>query len=231
MKRMCFLSLALAAALTVGCKSDRSAANNRAGDSGAVGTSGAARDNNVSSGDRNFVKDVTIANLAEMDLARTALERGSAPDVKKFAQMMIDDHTKAGNSLRTIATEYQIETPAQVDDDHRDKADKLSKKTGMDFDRDYADMMVDGHQDFIDKLESRIDKDTLSKWKAEHVEPATGKKTEAKGEAMTVTAEKSDNPITSRLNQWAADTYPVAFAHLQAAKDLQKGTKRRSTTP
>ena len=64
-----------------------------------------------------------------------------------------------------------------------------------------------------------------------HQEPATGKKVEEKGETMTVTAEKSDNPVTFRLNQWAADTYPVAFAHLQAAKDMQKGLKRRTTTP
>lgn len=44
-------------------------------------------------------------------------------------------------------------------------------------------------------------------------------------------AEKSDNPVTFRLNQWAADTYPTAFAHLQAAKDMQKRLKRRTTTP
>ena len=37
--------------------------------------------------------------------------------------------------------------------------------------------------------------------------------------------------VTFRLNQWAADTYPWAFAHLQAAKDMQKGLKRRTTTP
>ena len=231
MKRMCFLSLALAAALTVGCRSDKSAANNPAGDAGAVGTSGAARDNDVSMGDKNFVKDAAIASMAEIEVGRMALERGSDPNVKKFAQMMIDDHTKASNTLKTIATENRIEMPAQVDDDHKDKAENLAKKTGLEFDRDYAEMMVDGHQDFVDKLESRIDKENLSKWKAEHVEPATGKKVEAKGETVTVTPEKSDNPITFRLNQWAADTYPVAFAHLQAAKDLQKGAKRRSTTP
>ena len=86
-------------------------------------------------------------------------------------------------------------------------------------------MMVDGHQAFIDKLESRIDKDTLSKWKAAQPDPTTGKSVETKGETLAVTAEKSDNPVTFRLNQWAADTYPVAFAHLQAAKDLQKGAE------
>ena len=118
-----------------------------------------------------------------------------------------------------------------MDDDHRDKAEELGKKKGMDFDRDYADAMVDGHQAFVDKLESRVDKDTLAEWKAKNVDPASGKKMEGKAEAISIVPEKSDNPVTLSLNEWAAATYPAAFAHLQAAKDLQKGVKRRTTTP
>jgi hypothetical protein len=110
--------------------------------------------------------------------------------------------------------------------------------------------MVDGHQDFVDKLESRIDRDTLSKWKAgrdanrtaDHgaanrpagspnaANPnAAHPNPDAKVEATAVTAEKSDNPVTQGLNQWAAETYPVAFAHLEAAKALRDGVKKRST--
>jgi putative membrane protein len=229
MKRMCFLSLALAAALTVGCRGDdRSAATTNPETGSPVGTSGAA---DISRSDRDFVKDAAIANMAEIDLGRIALEKGADANVKKFAQMMIDDHTKALDALKTVATENHVELPAQVDDDHREKAEKIGSKSGMDFDRDYADMMVDGHENFVNTLESRIDKDTLSKWKAEHVEPATGQKAEAKGETVAVMAEKSDNPVTFKLNHWAADTYPAAFAHLQAAKDMQTGLKRRMTTP
>ena len=229
MKRMCFLSLALAAALTVGCRGDNRSATTANPETGSpVGTSGAA---DISRSDRDFVKDAAITSMAEIELGRMALEKGTGANVKKFAQMMIDDHTKASEALKTVASQNNIDMPVQVDDDHKDKAKKLGSKSGMDFDRDYADMMVDGHENFINKLESRIDKDTLSKWKADHVEPATGKKVEAKGETVTVTAEKSDNPVTFRLNQWAADTYPTAFAHLQAAKDLQKGVARRTTTP
>ena len=121
--------------------------------------------------------------------------------------------------------------PAQLDDKHRDDGAKLSEKKGLDFDKEYADKMVQGHQDFVDKLESRIDKDTLSKWKAEYARKTGDAKERAEAEvkAVAVTAEKSDNPTTQSLNQWAADTYPVAFAHLQAAKDLLDGVRKRST--
>jgi hypothetical protein len=44
-----------------------------------------------------------------------------------------------------------------------------------------------------------------------------------------VLPEKSDNPNTQAVNQWAADLYPVAYAHLQAAKALRDGVKKRAT--
>ena len=231
MKRTCFLSLMLVAVLAAGCNKsnqDRDRAAATPAGSGAVGTSGAA---DISSADKDFVKDVAIANMAEMDAARMAQQKGADANVKKFAQMMLDDHGKAGDQLKSLASRHHVEIPAQVDDKHRDQAEELGKKQGADFDRAYADAMVDGHQDFVDKLESRIDKEKLADWKSRHADPTTGKKVAAKGEAMTVMPEKSDNPVTASINQWAADTYPVAFAHLQAAKDLQKGAKRRTTTP
>ena len=220
MKRGCFLSVALVAAMAAGgCgRDDRSAAVKPAGNPAPVGTSGTPKEDDVRRGDSNFMKDVVFANRAELNMARMAAERGSTPSVKKFAQMMITDHTKAVLALETLAKQHQLEFPVDEDKDHQEQGQKLAARQGLDFDRDYADMMVDGHQAMVDKLESRIDKDTLAAWKTRHVDPASGKKTEAKGEALTVTPEKTDNPVTSGLDQWAAETYPVAFAHLQAAR-------------
>jgi hypothetical protein len=41
--------------------------------------------------------------------------------------------------------------------------------------------------------------------------------------------EKSDSPVTAGINQWAADTYPVAYAHLQSAKTLVTVLKKKTT--
>jgi putative membrane protein len=229
MRRMSVMAMALAAVIAVGCnKSD-----NRAANGSAVGTAGRA-ENGVSAGDRDFVRDVAVMNMAELELSRNALQKSAGADVKQFAQMMVDDHTSAGDKLKAVAAQHQIEVPAQIDDKHRDKSEKLAAKQGLDYDKDYADAMVDGHQDFVDKLESRIDKDTLSKWKAGHdnartATPGGNTNPDAKVEATSVTAEKSDNAITTAINQWAADTYPVAYAHLQAAKAMRDGVKKRAT--
>jgi putative membrane protein len=225
MKRMGLLSLALVAAVTWGCSDNAhkdTAANPPAGS--AVGTAGS---NEVSRADKDFVHDVAIANMAEIEAAHLAVERATMPDTKKFAQMMVDDHTAAGEKLKTVATQYNIEVPAQVDDSAQKLHDKLAAKTGADFDKDYADAMVDGHQDFVDKLESRIDKTKLPDWKKTHASP--GRTTTETGQTEAITPEKSDNPTTAALNQWAADTYPTAWEHLQSAKDLQKNLKKRTT--
>jgi putative membrane protein len=228
MKRYGFLSIALAAALTIGCNSnhnkDVNASNPSTG--GAVGTAGS--DNTVKNGDKDFVKDIATANIAEVELGRMALDKAVNPDVKKFAQMMVDDHTKANEELTTIASQDNIAVPSALDDKHNDLRDKLAKKTGADFDKDYIDAMVDGHKDVMDKLESRIDKDTLSKWKARSMDQS-GNKVDAKVEAEAVTPEKSDNAITMGLNSWAAKAYPVVSAHHDAAKKLQDTVKKRMT--
>ena len=232
MKRVGFLPMVFAAVITAGCGgNDQNQAATAEKTPATVGTSGAAGEPNTRAADREFVRDIAIANMAEMDMARMALQRASDANIKKFAQMIVDDHSRAGNRLQTIAMQHRMEMPVQVDDKHKDMAAKLGQAKAGDFDREYADVMVEAHQDLVDRLESRIDKETLADFKSQHVDPASGKKMEGKAEAVAVLAEKSDNPVTLGINQWAAETYPVAFAHLQAAKDLQKGVKRRTTTP
>ena len=227
MKRYGFLSIALAAAITLGCNSKNSneanSANPPAG--GAVGTAGSE---SVKSGDKDFVHDLAIANTAEVELGRMAAERAANPEVKQFAQMMVDDHTKANTELMAIASQHNVPAPNELDDKHRDLRDKLAKYQGMEFDREYIDAMVDGHGDVVDKLGSRVDKETLDKWKSESKD-ASGNKLETKGQAVAILPEKSDDPVTTSINQWAATTYPVASAHLDAAKTLKDTLKKRST--
>jgi len=219
MKRMCMAALALAAAVTVGCNKDHN------GNSGTIGTSGRA-DSGVKSGDRDFVQDVSQMNADEIDLARLATERASSPDVKKFAQMVIDDHTAVGEKLSGVATQNGIETRGDLDDSHRKLHDKLAAKQGADFDKDYMDAMVDDHGKLVDKLESRIDKTTIERGRATVTNPSTDEKAKVDTKGQTVVPEKSDNEVTQRINAWAADTYPAAYSHLQAAKALRDSVKK-----
>src|SRR5207249_4172462 len=159
-KRNGFVAIALAAAVTIGCNSnarkDVNTSNRSGSGSAPVGTAGI--DSKVSNGDKDFVHDVAIANTAEIEFGKIAAERGTNAEVKKFGQMMVDDHTKAGGGLNAVASGHNIAVPTDLDDKHRDLRDKLAKLQGADFDREYMDAMVDGHDDVLDKLGSRVDK-------------------------------------------------------------------------
>jgi len=225
MKRIGFLSFALGATVIAGCSSDKGKDLGQATGSEppTVGTSAA----DIASQDaKDFIHHVAIVNMAEIDLGKLAIDRGTADGVKKFAQMMIDDHTASGDKLKALASDLKIEAPGQLDDKHMDEQNKLAKQRGTDFDREYASAMVDGHKDLIDQLEPRIDKKTLDQWKVE----MNGKTTGAGG-TVAILPDRSDNPTTMRINQFAADIYPTVHAHLEAAEALESSLKKRYTTP
>jgi putative membrane protein len=143
--------------------------------------------------------------------------------------MMVDDHTKAGDKLKPIASQHNIALATELDDKHRDLRDKLAKLQGAEFDREYMDAMVDGHEDVMDKLGSRVDKASLEEYKASVTDRVTGEKVKAEVDAKTIVPEKSDNTITMSINEWAAESYPVVQAHHAAAKALQESVKKRMT--
>jgi putative membrane protein len=229
MKRYGFLSIALVAAITMGCNANDSRdanANNPSGS--AVGTAGAT-DRSVTGGDRDFVRDVSMANMAEIELGKLAAERGTNAEVKKFAQTMVDDHTKAGDQLMAIASQHSIQTATDLGDNHRDLREKLSNLKGAEFDREYIDAMVDEHEDVLDKLGSKVDQQSLEDYRTKLTDRAANEKVVAEVEATAITAEKSDNPVTQSINQWAATSYPVVHAHHETAKKLQESLKKRMT--
>jgi hypothetical protein len=90
--------------------------------------------------------------------------------------------------------------------------------------------MVDGHETVAGKVESRLDRTTLSKWKTETADQVTGDKAKVEGKAVAVLPERSDNVITAALNQWAAEAYPTVQAHLASAKSLKNMLEKRRTT-
>jgi putative membrane protein len=69
-------------------------------------------DMKVSSDDKSFVKKAAEAGMAEVEMGHVALKQASNEEVKKFAQRMIDDHSKANTELMQLAQSKGITLPA-----------------------------------------------------------------------------------------------------------------------
>ena len=149
--------------------------------------------------DTSFASQAALANMAEIQLGHLAVKKAQSPDVKKFAQMMIDDHVKAQQELADAASGAGVQWPKQLDDKHRQIHQRLSSLNGDRFDREYMKTMVDGHRDVETMLASRVESGTTR--------PSSGA--------------KSDTALTANVNKWATKTLPSVRAHLKEAEQVQ----------
>jgi putative membrane protein len=104
--------------------------------------------------DAGFIQKAGAAGLAEVKLGQLAARRASSPDVKKFAQQMVDAHTASNKELGLIAARQHQKMPAQMDGDHVKLNGKLEGQSGPEFDRTYLKAMVADHEKMATLLES-----------------------------------------------------------------------------
>ncbi len=97
-------------------------------------------------GDAHFAKEAAQGGMAEVKLGKLAQEKGSNDSVKSFGKRMVDDHSKAGDKLKEVASRESITLPTDTSVKDQATYDRLSKLNGAAFDRAYARDMVKDHQ-------------------------------------------------------------------------------------
>ncbi len=107
------------------------------------------------SSDQKFVTKAVQGGMAEVELGRLAADKGTNPDVKQFGQRMVDDHGKANDELKSIASRKNITLPTDLDAKDKALRDRLSKLSGAAFDRAYMQAMLKDHR--VDVSEFRTE--------------------------------------------------------------------------
>ncbi|MBS7253527.1 DUF4142 domain-containing protein [Flavobacterium branchiicola] len=103
--------------------------------------------------DSEFLVDQAEINLAEIEIGKLAQQKSTNAEVKKFGKMLVDEHTKSASGVSTLAKAKNFTLPTSLTEEGQDEYNKLSEKSGVDFDKKFADMMIDGHEKAIDKLQ------------------------------------------------------------------------------
>lgn len=104
----------------------------------------------------NFWTNAARGGLAEVEMAKLALQKSQNADVKNFAQMMVTDHTKANSELKTLAAKKNVTLPTDLGS-HQSTLDDLTKLSGAEFDKEYVSAMVDDHETDVDLFEDNTD--------------------------------------------------------------------------
>jgi len=103
----------------------------------------------VPAADKAFVEKAAVGGMAEVQMGKMAQQKGSSDQVKQFGARMVDDHSKANDELKQIASAKGIALPTDLDAKHKSKMDKMEKLSGAQFDRAYMDDMVADHKEDV----------------------------------------------------------------------------------
>lgn len=138
--------------------------------------------NNLSTADRTFVTNAADGGMFEVKAGEMAVAKGDSAsmgfmhgdsvNVKSFGRMMITDHTKVNEELKSLADKKGTSVPTAVSTAKQQKLDSLSAVNGAAFNALYAKMMVASHRETIQLFQSQgvSGNDTeLKSWAADKV--------------------------------------------------------------
>ncbi len=123
----------------IGCNRNRS-----------VEASGENRTPSVSPAEQDFMMKATQANLAEIDMARIAIQKSDNTDVKDYANMIKSDHSTALADLADLMKDKNVSQPSGLVPETQQDITRMNGLTGPEFDREFVNMMVSDHQKAVE---------------------------------------------------------------------------------
>jgi putative membrane protein len=108
----------------------------------------------ISPSTADFVKEVAISDMFEIESSKLAEDKGNAPE-KTFAAEMVTDHTKTSDQLKHLvgAGEVKADLPTALDSSHQSKLDTLKSESGKEFSSDFDSNQVSAHKDAVSLFE------------------------------------------------------------------------------
>ena len=111
--------------------------------------------------DAQIASIVVTANQVDIDAGKLAASRSTNPEIKKFGQQMVTDHTAVNKQATALVTKLKV-TPEDNATSRTLKAggDKnlasLKNLKGAEFDKAYIDNEVTYHQAVIDAIDKTL---------------------------------------------------------------------------
>jgi putative membrane protein len=111
--------------------------------------------------DAQIASIVVTANQVDIDAGKLATTNASSPEVKKFAQLMVTDHTGVNKSAVDLATKLKVTpednpTSKSLKSGGEENVANLKTLSGAAFDKAYIDHEVAYHQQVLDAVDKTL---------------------------------------------------------------------------
>lgn len=121
--------------------------------------------------DAAFLVAAAEYDLMEIEVGKLAIQRGTNSHVKEIGKMLVDHHTKSADDTKMLAARLNVTLPGVLTEKGKDRFEDLNdEKSGADFDKKFADVVVNAHEETIKKMEKASEKGTdpeLRTWAAD----------------------------------------------------------------
>jgi putative membrane protein len=108
----------------------------------------------LSQQDKTFIQEAGAGNLAEAELGRLAEQKAANPAVREFGRWMATDHGLVANKwLAAILREEHENFQPSLTAEQKQLKQKLDGMSGTQFDQQYVEHMVQGHEKTIPVFE------------------------------------------------------------------------------
>ncbi len=109
---------------------------------------------NLRMDNQTFVTKASGSNNFEIAAGTLAMSKGESELVRDYGNHMVEDHTAVGVELSALAEskDWIISTELQAED--KIKIATLTALTGTAFDKEYAEIMVESHENAVDLFTS-----------------------------------------------------------------------------
>lgn len=95
--------------------------------------------------DRQFMTKAAQSDMTEIQTSQLALKRSQDPQVRQFAQKMIQQHTQSTNKLKPIAVKKSFALPTSLGSENQALLTQLTKLSGTQFDQAYMSGQTKAH--------------------------------------------------------------------------------------
>jgi putative membrane protein len=99
--------------------------------------------------DELFAAAASSGGLAELNISQIGQQRATDPELKRFSQQMIQEHTQLNSELMNALAQRRIAVPQTIDSRAQFCAESLAGLSGEEFDKCDAKAQLVAHMDSV----------------------------------------------------------------------------------